>query len=177
MGANTVIPPVNSSNSNTIRLKGFSISNAGKTPERQPVIRQPQVQVMTEIHPQVRENVPIDKTNLLIAFKEFGELLPQEEVAMAVRFNAIEPTILEDNSTFEIIADNPNLEIQLNKYVPRVEQFMRKRMANQNIKMLVRLREEEDKKRAFNKYEQFQLMCEQNDALNHLKEMLQLEIG
>ena len=61
--------------------------------------------------------------------------------------------------------------------MPRVEQFMRKRMANQNIKMLVRLREEEDKKRAFNKYEQFQLMCEQNDALNHLKEMLQLEIG
>ena len=177
MGANTVIPPVNSSNSNTIRLKGFSISNAGKTPERQPVIRQPKVQVVTEIHPQVRENVPIDKTNLLIAFKEFAELLPQEEVAMAVRFNAIEPTILEDNSTFEIIADNPNLEIQLNKYVPRVEQFMRKRMANQNIKMLVRLREEEDKKRAFNKYEQFQLMCEQNDALNHLKEMLQLEIG
>lgn len=177
MGANAVIPPVNSSNSNTIRLKGFSISNAGKTPERQPVIRQPKVQVVTEIHPQVRENVPIDKTNLLIAFKEFAELLPQEEVAMAVRFNAIEPTILEDNSTFEIIADNPNLEIQLNKYVPRVEQFMRKRMANQNIKMLVRLREEEDKKRAFNKYEQFQLMCEQNDALNHLKEMLQLEIG
>ena len=177
MGANTVIPPVNSSNSNTIRLKGFSISNAGKTPERQPVIRQPKVQVVTEFHPQVRENVPIDKTNLLIAFKEFAELLPQEEVAMAVRFNAIEPTILEDNSTFEIIADNPNLEIQLNRYVPRVEQFMRKRMANQNIKMLVRLREDEDKKRAFNKYEQFQLMCEQNDALNHLKEMLQLEIG
>nr|MCR5312284.1 DNA polymerase III subunit gamma/tau [Bacteroidaceae bacterium] len=83
---------------------------------------------------------------------------------------------LPDNETFEVIADNPTLEEQLNKFVPRVEQHLRNRLSNSRIKMSIRLREETDKKKAFNKYEQYQLMLEQNPTLKKMKEAFMLEL-
>lgn len=122
------------------------------------------------------EDQPFDITRLMTTLREFASQLPQSETAMAKRIDALEPVILDDKVTFEVIADNPTVEQQLNKYVADIQQFIRPRLQNHKAAMTVRLREQNDRKKAFNKYEQFEMMCQQNPMLNKMKDLLYLEL-
>ena len=125
---------------------------------------------------QMRDDVPVDQRGVMITWKEFATTLPQEERAMANRMNNIEPTLL-NAETFEVLADNPTVEDMLRKYAPRIEEYMRGRLGNSKIRMSVRIREPEEKKRAYSKVEQFTMMCGQNPALLKLKEEFGLELA
>lgn len=122
-------------------------------------------------------NRPFDNNELRIAWREFASSLPQEDIAMATRMNNLDPELLSDGCSFEVLADNPTVEGQLLKFVPSIEEFLRRKLANTSVKMSVRQRKIEEKRRAYNRVEQFTMMCEQNPALLKLKEEFGLELG
>lgn len=118
-----------------------------------------------------------NNNDLRIAWREFASSLPQEDIAMATRMNNIDPELLDDGHSFEVLADNPTVEGQLLKFIPSIEQFLRQKLGNKSVKMFVRQRKIEEKRRAYNRLEQFTMMCEQNPALLKLKEEFGLELG
>lgn len=123
-----------------------------------------------------KEVSTVDSTSFLIAWKEFVSQMPKNDTAIAQRMNVIEPETVDEGRTFEIIADNPMIMEQLNRYVPSVLQYIRKRLLCPSLNIKVRQRKMEDRKRALNHAEQLQVMCQQNHALQILKDALQLEI-
>ena len=163
----------------TRRELGFSIrqmeAEAMKASEAPTVTASSASGVQTKTA-QMRDDVPVDQRGVMITWKEFATTLPQEERAMANRMNNIEPTLL-NAETFEVLADNPTVEDMLRKYAPRIEEYMRGRLGNSKIRMSVRIREPEEKKRAYSKVEQFTMMCGQNPALLKLKEEFGLELA
>ena len=163
----------------TRRELGFSIrqmeAEAMKASEA-PTVTASSASGMQTKTAQMRDDVPVDQRGVMITWKEFATTLPQEERAMANRMNNIEPTLL-NAETFEVLADNPTVEDMLRKYAPRIEEYMRGRLGNSKIRMSVRIREPEEKKRAYSKVEQFTMMCGQNPALLKLKEEFGLELA
>ncbi|MCM1311346.1 MAG: DNA polymerase III subunit gamma/tau [Bacteroides sp.] len=127
--------------------------------------------------PAVAADKPFDNNELRIAWREFASSLPQDDIAMATRMNNIDPELLPGGYSFEVLADNPTVEGQLQRFVPGIEQYLRRRLSNKSVKMLVRQRKVEEKRRAYNRLEQFTMMCEMNPALLKLKEEFGLELG
>jgi len=170
---NLTAPTSNVAGRSVRTLRSFSIS----APKTRPAGQQAAATTTATVQEAMpATNKPFNATELIIALRLFAESLPKEETAMAVRFTSIEPKILESGESFELIADNPNVMESLNKFVPQVESFLRRQLQNQNVKMLVRLREQTDRKRAFNKVEQFQMMCKENPALKKLQEVFSLDL-
>lgn len=119
----------------------------------------------------------VDNTLLRTAWREFSSSLPIEETAMANRLNNIDPEMMDDGCSFLVLADNPTVEDQLNRFVRRIEEFIHVRLSNNLLRMVVRQREVDEKPRAYNKFEQFVQMCNNNPALQKLKEEFGLELG
>ena len=127
------------------------------------------------VQPQVEDYKPTDSTSLLTAWRKFAHDLPQEDTAMANRLKDIDPVLLGDD-LFEVVANNEIVEKELNAFKPRILQTMRVSLHNGKLDMKVRMRNQEDKQRAYNRVEQFNLMCKNNEALMKLKDMFDLEL-
>ena len=125
--------------------------------------------------PQVEESKPVDATSLLTAWRDFAHNLPREETAMANRLKDIEPVLLNEWQ-FEVVANNEIVEKELKAMVPRILQSIRTNLRNGKLEMTVRMRKQEDRQRAYNRREQFALMCENSNALLRLKEVFDLEL-
>ncbi len=174
----TRIAPVATTTAPPKRLKGFSIlgsANAKKTEvaeEGKGV--ETAVQQQTELSNTTAR--PLTKVDLTIELKRYALTLPKEDKAIAIRFNNLEPTILESGETFEIIADNPIIQDTYNKYVYSVQTYLQQAFGNPNIRMLVRLREAEEFKKPLSKYEQLKEMYNMNPALKKLQEAFDLDL-
>lgn len=122
------------------------------------------------------DNHPLDSTSLLTAWREFAHNLPQEDTAMANRLKDLEPSIISDN-TIEVLANNELVEKEIKVFVPRLLPFLQSYLHNSTIQISVRTRKQEEKQRAYNRVEQFNMMCKINEALLKLKEEFDLELG
>ncbi len=122
------------------------------------------------------ENRPMNITSLLMAWKEFANNLPQEETAMANRMRDTEPSIVDGNS-FEVIANNELVEREFRTFMPRLLPYLKKALHNSTLSMEVRIRKQEEKQKAYNRVEQFNMMCQMNDALKLLQQEFDLELG
>lgn len=153
-------------------MSSFSIKAAMKPASTQDV----HVQAQQEAQTDTKNDKPIDSINLTVAWREFALNLPHEEIAMQNRLDNLEPTLLDD-TTFEVIADNPTIETQLNHYVPRIDSYLRQRLQNSSVHMTVRLREADDTRKFFSRAEILNMMLEQNEPLRRLKDLFGLELG
>jgi DNA polymerase-3 subunit gamma/tau len=113
---------------------------------------------------------------LLTAWRDFAHNLPQEETAMANRLKDTDPSIIDAN-TIEVLANNELVEKEIKAFVPRLLPFLQNSLHNRSIQISVRTRKQEEKQRAYNRVEQFNMMCQINDALLKLKEEFDLELG
>ena len=121
--------------------------------------------------------LPHEATSLIIAWKEFIDSLSRDEAAIAARMKAIEPTLIDDDRTFEVIANNNMVEEELKKLAPRIESYFRTRIANGSLlQMKIRLRQASDKRTIYSPHEILSMMCKENDALTMLKEEFGLEL-
>ena len=137
---------------------------------------QASVQTATKEVEQPVMDTPFDLEALTIAWREFIQALPHDEIAMQNRMDNLEPTLIDDN-TFEVIADNPTFEQELKQYKTRVENFLHQRLKNSHIRMAVRLREASDKKKIFSRAEIFADMLSKSEPLMKMKEQFGLELG
>ncbi len=120
--------------------------------------------------------LPLEQTSIIIAWKEYIERLTRDEAALAQRMKAIEPKLMEDGSSFEVIANNNLVAEELLRKAPVIEQYINHRIKGAALKMKIRLRKVEDKKHSYTPQEAFRIMCKENDALLKLKEVLGLDI-
>ena len=120
--------------------------------------------------------LPHEQTSIIIAWKEYIERLTRDEAALAQRMKAIEPKLMEDGSSFEVIANNNLVAEELLRKAPVIEQYINQRIKGAALKMKIRLRKVEDKKHSYTPQEAFRIMCKENDALLKLKEVLGLDV-
>ena len=152
----------------------FSIRNTGQQASNS---QQQETKESTQsINVQTLEDKEFDTVALTIAWREFAIGLPREETAMSRQMDNMEPSLLEDGTTFLVIADNPSVMNELNKIKPRVEAFLQQRLQNHNVRMTTRLREVTDKRVSYTRREILNMMLEQSEALRKLKEEFELEL-
>jgi DNA polymerase-3 subunit gamma/tau len=152
----------------------FSIRNTGQQASNS---QQQEAKESTQsINVQKLEDKEFDTVALTIAWREFAIGLPREETAMSRQMDNMEPSLLEDGTTFLVIADNPSVMNELNKIKPRVEAFLQQRLQNHNVRMTTRLREVTDKRVSYTRREILNMMLEQSEALRKLKEEFELEL-
>lgn len=123
------------------------------------------------------EDKPVDKIYLVVVWRMFAQKLPQEEKAMSVRMDNMEPMLQEDGKTFVVIADNPSVRNDLERMRPKIETFMRLNLQNKTLTMDTRLREITDKKRVYSRKELLTMMLEQSEALRKLRDEFELELA
>jgi hypothetical protein len=96
---------------------------------------------------------------------------------MAGRFNSIEPKILDDGVTFEILAENPVIQSRYIKFIPKVQVFIQQAFGNPNIRMTVRLTEATEHQKILSKYEQLQELYKEYEPLVKLQQVFGLEMN
>lgn len=152
----------------------FSIRNATQKPQETKTASDTIAPVPTD---KQAELLPRDQASVTVAWKEFIDLLPQDDMALAQRMRSLEPQFNEEDRCFEIIANNALVEQEFNTNLPRISGYMNQRIQGGNINIVVRLRKPTDKKVVYNRTEQFQLMCKENAALQRLTEVLELDLS
>ena len=87
-------------------------------------------------------------------------------------------TLLTSQGSFEVLADNPMIMVDLQQIKPSVEHYLRTQLRNNSIQMQIRVRNtKEQKEIALTQGERFKKMLEKNPALKELREKLGLELN
>jgi len=120
------------------------------------------------------QNKPYSADDLIRTWYQFAETIP-EQGRMTSFFLSTTPHITSEN-TFEITVSNILQEKELKRMQSDIQSFMHIRLQNSMIRMTVKVAEETAGQRASTPEERYRLMAEQNQALDILKNGLQLEI-
>lgn len=133
-------------------------------------------QVKVQEPEQRKDNKPVKPLDIILAWRQYVHELPEDEVALKLRLDNIEPKML-DESNFEVVADNKIMEEQLNGLIIQIEPFVHERLHNYSLKMHVRLRDISDKKKFLSRGEVYRMLLEKHEPLRKLKERFNLELG
>lgn len=159
-------------------LTGFSINNAVNDKKKQEAEEaKKRMQNVPQYDGTTAKAREFTVTDLTIELKRFALTLPREETDMAGRFNSIEPKILDDGVTFEILAENPVIQSRYIKFIPKVQVFIQQAFGNPNIRMTVRLTEATEHKKILSKYEQLQELYKEYEPLVKLQQVFGLEMN
>ena len=158
------------------RPKAFSIRKSIQEDATQKPVASQTVQTAS-VHSQQQQNKPVDKVSLSVAWREYTESLPREEMALSLQMSNMDIEFQDGDSTFYVIVDNPAIMNELNKKSSHINDFLHYRLQNTSISMVVRMREATDKQRAFSKAEQLEIMLNQSEPLRKLKEEFGLELA
>ena len=159
-------------------MTGFSINNAVNDKKKQEAEEaKKRMQNVPQYDSTTAKTREFTATDLTIELKRFALTLPKEETDMAGRFNSIEPKILDDGVTFEILAENPVILSRYTKFIPKVQVFIQQAFGNPNIRMIVRLTEVTEHKKILSKYEQLQELYKEYEPLVKLQQVFGLEMN
>ena len=159
-------------------LTGFSINNAVNDKKKQEAEEaKKRMQNVPQYDDTTAKAREFTVTDLTIELKRFALTLPREETDMAGRVNSIEPKILDDGVTFEILAENPVIQSRYIKFIPKVQVFIQQAFGNPNIRMTVRLTEATEHKKILSKYEQLQELYKEYEPLVKLQQVFGLEMN
>ncbi len=158
---------------------GFSIKRTQKdlegkgstTMAAQPDLFSPQASTK-----EVTTSLSFSEDALRYYWLRFASELPTEETSTAQRMKAMKITKLTD-STVEVQVDNEWVETTMRAIAPRIEQYLRTALRNNDIALQFRVIQQQEQKRAYGRVEQFQLMVEENPSLQKLKERFDLELS
>ena len=153
---------------------GFSIRNPHKHDDKTQQTATQKVAVSNESN---WEDHIINDNDLSYYWREFANMLPKEEMANAGRMMNMKPALMKDGATFEVMVDNDMVQKYMMDLSARIEAHLRKQLHNRKIKMMVRVSEVNENRRAYSHLERYQLMSEKNPKLQKLKEELGLELS
>ncbi|MEJ8764012.1 DNA polymerase III subunit gamma/tau [Phocaeicola sp. HCN-40430] len=132
------------------------------------------------VQPQEEENYEdyiFNEKDLDYYWREFAARLPKEEAANAGRMMNIQPHLLSDKKTFEVVVDNELAQKYMQQLAPQIEAHLRQQLHNRQIKMTTRVSEANENIRAYSHVERFQMMSKKNPDLLKLKEVFGLELS
>ena len=154
---------------NRIKLNnlGPSIRNVGQAQEEKSTDA-------TKDCPKV-ENKPFKQEDITYQWHAYVERMPIEMRAMAMRMKNMMPKLINE-TTFEIMANNPQICQYLQNLREHILQEMRTALCNNSIQMIVRIAEVQELEHITSKPALYKKMAEKNANLQRLAEMLKLEI-
>lgn len=123
------------------------------------------------------EDYIFNEKDLDYYWREFAARLPKEEAANAGRMMNIQPHLLSDQKTFEVVVDNELAQRYMQQLTPQIEAYLRKQLHNRKINMTTRVSEANENIRAYSHIERFQMMSKKNPDLIKLKETFGLELS
>ena len=110
-------------------------------------------------------------------WREFAARLPKEEAANAGRMMNMQPHLLKDQRTFEVVVDNEMVQKYMEQLAPQIVGHLCQQLHNRTIRMTVRVSQENENVRAYSHVERFQMMSQKNPKLLKLKETFGLELN
>ena len=123
------------------------------------------------------EDYIFNEKDLNYYWREFAARLPKEEAANAGRMMNLQPRLLSDQKTFEIVVDNELAQKYMQQLTPQIEAHLHKQLHNRQIKMVTRVSAANENMRAYSHVERFQMMSKKNPELIKLKETFGLELS
>lgn len=132
------------------------------------------------VQPQEEENYEdyiFNEKDLDYYWREFAARLPKEEAANAGRMMNIQPHLLSDKKTFEVVVDNELAQKYMQQLAPQIEAHLRQQLHNRQIRMTTRVSEANENIRVYSHVERFQMMSKKNPDLLKLKEAFGLELS
>lgn len=124
---------------------------------------------------QPEEDYIFNERDLNYYWQEYAGRMPKEQVAIAKRMQNMRITLTND-TTFEAVVDNEIVAKEFTSMIPTLQNYLRTRLKNRKITMIVRISAPAEKVRAYGRVEKFQMMAQKNSALLQLKEEFGLEL-
>ena len=149
------------------RLKTLSISGSSQQQTATETVVQPKQEV---------GNNPFQITDLRMAWREYADHLPQEWRAMAERMKGIEPQP-KDAVTAEVVVENKLVLDQFHRLEPYINTYLQARLNNGQATIQYRIREADERHRAFSEKEKLAAMLEKSAPLKALCEKLSLSLA
>lgn len=112
---------------------------------------------------------------LVAAWNEYAEQIQEEHHLKNSMLNC-QPDLISA-SIFEVVVNNPMQEQKLLEEKINILNAIKRRLRNTSIDMQVRITVENEKKLAFTPAERFNLMAQENEALQRLKDEFGLELS
>lgn len=119
------------------------------------------------VQPQEEENYEdyiFNEKDLDYYWREFAARLPKEEAANAGRMMNIQPHLLSDKKTFEVVVDNELAQKYMQQLAPQIEAHLRQQLHNRQIRMTTRVSEANENIRAYSHVERFQMMSKKKSG-------------
>ncbi len=157
---------------------GFSIKRTQEVLESRNVVAESAQPDLFSAQPPAGETAdqPFDEEALRYQWLRFANELPNEEKSTAQRMKTMTFSKLAD-TIVEVAVDNEWVESSMRAIAPRIEQHLRTSLHNKQITLRFKVTQQTERKRAYSRVEQFQLMAEKNPALQKLKERFDLELS
>ena len=132
--------------------------------------------VKTDVPAQSSEDKPFSEVELDLAWREYAAALPIERKADAQRMMAIQPKLLDTN-LFQVVVYNQLAAESMQNLSSSIEQKLREKLHNNQVKMQIHINEASEEKRAFTASEKLEVMLNKSDEMKKLKDVLGLELA
>lgn len=156
-------------------MKMSSLGVSIKRPQREQVT-QNAVTTTTNTQMQPEEDFIFNDRDLNYYWQEYAGQLPKEQIAIAKRMQGLRPVLMNNSATFEVVVDNEIAAKDFTALVPEMQDYLRKRLKNSKVQMIVRVSAPTETVRAVGRVEKFQMMAQKNQALMQLKDEFGLEL-
>ena len=98
------------------------------------------------------------------------------DAAMLNRLEQNIPQLQADGITLLITADNPMVAELIQRHVPHLQQQLQTTFVQSSLNINVTVRAQEERPQHLTQRQQFNQMCQENEALQKLQQEFQLEI-
>lgn len=112
---------------------------------------------------------------LINEWKAYADTLIEEHHLKNTMLNCL-PSLIE-NTLFEVVVNNPVQEQRLTENSIDILNALKSKLRNTQLRMQIRISEDNEKKLAFTPAEKFNLMMEENESLRRLKDEFGLELS
>lgn len=171
----TTIPSTQKTNASTLPH-----STPIKIKQLGPSIRNVQTTDNSKVEEKIKEttsveNKPFTQEEIIHQWHAYVERMPKERRAMAMRMKGMTPRLINE-STFEIVANNPQIAQYLLNMKDNILKELRSFLCNAKIQMSVRIAEVQELQHITSKPALYQKMAEKNANIQKLTDLLKLEI-
>ncbi len=118
---------------------------------------------------------PFGQTELNYYWNQFAKELPPEESAVSGRMGQMEIKVI-DGAQVEVHVNNAEVMGFMSHYIPRIEEYLRKKLDNDNVKIIQKVLVTEEQSLRYTPQELFNKLVAENAGLAKMKEGLGLEL-
>ena len=160
----------------TLNIKSTSIRKAISTPPPSESREARSIEAGSRETGSIEErNGTLERAELIRAWQQYANNLPQEEKATAQRMRGITPEVVSAN-TFRIIVNNPLIEKSLQKMRPHLEQYICTQLNLAEVTMQIEVAKVEEAIKSVSKVDQFKQMLADSPSLALLNKEFELKL-